>query len=298
MEDKSRCFIITPIGDDSDPIRRHIDGIIEAAIKPALENKYDLVVAHKISEPGSITKQIIKEIYSAKLVIANLTNRNPNVMYELAFRHSLGKPVIMIAEKGTPLPSDIIMQRTIFYQNDAQGVLDLRAQIRDAENHIDFEKENSPIYDVIHEYSRDAQIIKISQDQLSDSIDGENANTLRYILQKLNNLEDALHAIRPIDSGADDSTFLIALFTFEDVSRPYDKKELLLKLQGISNLEPSIQVQDLRIDEGNKHCFVLIHMQNKYPLYLIYDYIKNVLHSYGFVKVSLLGNSLNHDPNI
>lgn len=148
MSSQDRCFIITPIGDDSDPIRRHIEGIIEAAIRPALGAKYDLIVAHKISEPGSITKQIIKEIYADKLAIANLTNKNPNVMYELAFRHSLGKPVIMIAEKGTPLPSDIIMERTIFYQNDAQGVLELRDNIIAAEAKIDFDKEKRKQSDI------------------------------------------------------------------------------------------------------------------------------------------------------
>ena len=88
------------------------------------------MVAHKISEPGSITKQVISEIYDSKLVIANLTNRNPNVMYELALRHAIGKPAIMIAEKGTLLPADIITQRTIFYQNDAKGVLELRDELK------------------------------------------------------------------------------------------------------------------------------------------------------------------------
>ena len=126
MAQKEQCFIITPIGDDTDPIRRHIEGVIDAAITPALGEEYDIVVAHKIGEPGSITKQVIDKVYHSKLVIANLTNRNPNVMYELALRHATGKPVIMIAERGTPLPSDIIMQRTIFYYNDAKGVLELR----------------------------------------------------------------------------------------------------------------------------------------------------------------------------
>ena len=51
MANKDKCFIITPIGDDTDPIRRHIEGIIDAALRPALEDKYDLVVAHRISEP-------------------------------------------------------------------------------------------------------------------------------------------------------------------------------------------------------------------------------------------------------
>ena len=109
LEQKKKCFIITPIGDETEPIRRHIEGIIEAAIKPALGEKYDIIVAHEISEPGSITKQVINEIYQDDLVIANLTGKNPNVMYELALRHAIAKPAIMIAEKGTALPSDIIM---------------------------------------------------------------------------------------------------------------------------------------------------------------------------------------------
>ena len=128
--DKKRCFIITPIGNDNDSIRRHIDGIIDAAIKPALEPDYEVVAAHKITETGTITKQIIKEIYQDELAIANLTGNNPNVMYELAIRYCLGKPVLTIAEKGTSLPFDVMPERTIFYINDPQGSLDLKEAIK------------------------------------------------------------------------------------------------------------------------------------------------------------------------
>lgn len=191
MENKKKCFIITPIGSESDPIRRHIEGIIEAAIRPALGTKYELVVAHKIYEPGSITKQVISEIYNDELVIANLTNRNPNVMYELAFRHSLGKPAIMIAESGTSLPADIIMERVIFYQNDAQGILDLIKALGNAESKIDFSKIDSPIYDVIHSIDQDKKILQVSQDDVQTG-----QEVLPYILDKLNKLEDLVLANR------------------------------------------------------------------------------------------------------
>jgi len=191
MDQKHHCFIITPIGNDNDPIRRHIDGIIKAAIIPAFSPKYEVVVAHKISEPGSITKQVITEIYCSRLVLANLTQKNPNVMYELAFRHSLGKPVIMIAERGTSLPSDIIMERTIFYDNDAQGVLDLRQALEQAEQSIDFDKISSPIYDVVREIDIDTKIFKsLQQDPEAES------DVLRRILHKLNFLEDSVQSIR------------------------------------------------------------------------------------------------------
>ncbi len=159
MEQKEQCFIITPIGDDTDPIRRHIDGIIEAAITPALGDEYEIIVAHKMGDLGSITKQVIDKVYHSKLVIANLTNRNPNVMYELALRHATGKPAIMIAERGTPLPSDIIMQRTIFYYNDAQGVLELRDELKKAVSSIDFEGKSGPVMEVLGNvcYTKDIQ---------------------------------------------------------------------------------------------------------------------------------------------
>ena len=183
-EEKKNCFVITPIGGDGSAIRRHIDGIIQAAIVPVLEPEYKVVVAHKISEPGSITKQVIKHIYSDALVITNLTEKNPNVMYELAFRHSLGKPVIMIAEKGTNLPSDIIMERTIFYQNDASGVLELREELEKALKEIDYEKKSSPIYNVLREFNIEAKIVELPEE--SSLAQGD---VMKYIIYRLDRIE-------------------------------------------------------------------------------------------------------------
>lgn len=38
-KDKKLCFVITPIGDNNSDIRRHIDGIIDQAIVPALVHR-------------------------------------------------------------------------------------------------------------------------------------------------------------------------------------------------------------------------------------------------------------------
>lgn len=294
MNSQDRCFIITPIGDDSDPIRRHIEGIIDAAIRPALCDKYELVVAHKISEPGSITKQIIKEIYSDKLAIANLTNKNPNVMYELAFRHSLGKPVTMIAEKGTPLPSDIIMERTIFYQNDAQGVLELKDNIIAAEAKIDFNKESSPIYDVIQESDREAQIIKISETQFVDQSDKENSNILWYILQKLNNLEDSVQAIRSLPQSEEEyipPKRTMFVFNYEENSRPYQEKRIFDRLQKVRVVEPCIIVEDVHIDEQNKEIKIFTRLMSKISVPDVYHYFEKKLSEFGFVGLKVLARN-------
>ncbi len=185
--ERKKCFIITPIGDELSSIRRHIEGIIDVAIAPALGDKYDIRVSHRIYEQGMITKQIIKEICNDELIIANITDRNPNVMYELALCHALGKPVIIIAEKNTSLPSDIIMQRTIFYINDAQGVLELREELKKAEKELDFEQQTGPIIDVFKEISRDSIFLEKARTEKGDEL-----GQMEYIISRLNKIEDAL----------------------------------------------------------------------------------------------------------
>ena len=292
MANKDKCFIITPIGDDTDPIRRHIEGIIDAALRPALEDKYDLVVAHRISEPGSITKQIITEIYSAKLVAANLTNRNPNVMYELALRHSLGKPVIMIAEKGTPLPSDIVMERTIFYQNDARGVIELRESIAAAEKEIDYDKTESPIYNVLHDVLKDRQIIEFSESQSISQEDDGNATVLKYILQKLTNLEDAVQTSRPLMQNAESRRCLdgvVFAFSYVKSTQPYQVEKLLMRLQRVTQIEQDISVVDVHIyEEGKKIWVYTMGLSDKSNASDIYRSFAKTLSQFGFEGVKAI----------
>lgn len=292
MNSQDRCFIITPIGDDSDPIRRHIEGIIDAAIRPALCDKYELVVAHKISEPGSITKQIIKEIYSDKLAIANLTNKNPNVMYELAFRHSLGKPVIMIAEKGTPLPSDIIMERTIFYQNDARGVIELRENIAAAEKEIDYDKIESPIYNVLHDVLKDRQIIEFSESQSISQEDDGNATVLKYILQKLTNLEDAVQTSRPLMQNAESRRCfdgVVFAFSYVKSTQPYQVDKLLMRLQRVPQIEQEISVVNVHIYEEEKKIRVYtMGLSDKSNASDIYHSFAKTLSQFGFEGVKAI----------
>lgn len=292
MANKDKCFIITPIGDDTDPIRRHIEGIIDAALRPALEDKYDLVVAHRISEPGSITKQIITEIYSAKLVVANLTNRNPNVMYELALRHSLGKPVIMIAEKGTPLPSDIVMERTIFYQNDARGVIELRENIAAVEKEIDYDKTESPIYNVLHDVLKDRQIIEFSESQSISQEDDGNATVLKYILQKLTNLEDAVQTSRPLMQNAESRRCfdgVVFAFSYVKSTQPYQVDKLLMRLQRVPQIEQEISVVNVHIYEEEKKIRVYtMGLSDKSNASDIYHSFAKTLSQFGFEGVKAI----------
>lgn len=109
------CFVIAPIGEEGSDTRRHSDQVLKHLIKPAAEEcGYEKVVrADQISMPGMMTPQIIQHLVEAPLVIADLTDHNPNVFYELALRHAIKKPVVQLMKEGDPLPFDVFQMRTV-----------------------------------------------------------------------------------------------------------------------------------------------------------------------------------------
>ncbi|WP_420128903.1 hypothetical protein [Longimicrobium sp.] len=175
-EKAKTCFVITPIGDDASPTRRAIDGLVDAVIEPTLrELKFDVEVAHRISKAGSITHHVIELLLSADLVVANLTELNPNVMYELAVRHAKRLPVVIVAERGTKLPFDVADERTIFYTNDMAGVLELAGNLRRISvSAMEDQQPDNPVY-------RGAQALVMREVAATDAD--------QFILERLDRLE-------------------------------------------------------------------------------------------------------------
>ena len=114
--DPKSCFIISPIGEPNSPEREHNDSVRDFVIKEAVkELGYEAVRADEIAEPGSITSQIMQRIFDDDLVVADLTDHNPNVFYELSVRHAVGKPFVQIITEGQDIPFDVQGMRQIFY---------------------------------------------------------------------------------------------------------------------------------------------------------------------------------------
>ena len=89
-----------------------------------------MIVAHRIDESGSINRQIIRHLIEDEMVVCDLTGLNPNVMYELAIRHSYGKRAVIVAENDTDLPFDVVDQRTVYFDHSVGGLADFREDLR------------------------------------------------------------------------------------------------------------------------------------------------------------------------
>ncbi|WP_429912964.1 hypothetical protein [Glycocaulis sp.] len=108
------CFVISPIGEEGSETRKRADQVLKHIIKPALlECGYHAERADEIDKPGLITSQVITRVVNDPLVIADLTETNPNVFYELAIRHAIKRPLIQLIQKGEQIPFDVAGTRTI-----------------------------------------------------------------------------------------------------------------------------------------------------------------------------------------
>ena len=78
---------------------------------------------------NSIISDVWNAITHAQLLIADCTGRNPNVFYELGIAHTLGKPVILIAQSKDDIPFDVQHIRTILYELTPRGMQDFESAL-------------------------------------------------------------------------------------------------------------------------------------------------------------------------
>ena len=119
------CFILMPFGRKTGPDGTVVDfdRVYAELIGPAVRAAdLEPVRADQETTGGIIHKAMFERLILCPFAIADLTQANANVFYELGVRHAFRpySTVLLIAE-GSRLPFDIQMQRTIHYKLDASG---------------------------------------------------------------------------------------------------------------------------------------------------------------------------------
>jgi chaperonin GroEL len=110
--DDELCFVLMPFGDP-------FDGYYEHIMKPAATLcGMKALRADEIYGNRAIIRDIWDAIWRARLVVADVTNRNPNVNYELGMCHTLDVPTILIAKRIEDVPFDYRHRRCILYNTE------------------------------------------------------------------------------------------------------------------------------------------------------------------------------------
>jgi hypothetical protein len=83
-----------------------------------------------------IQATIVNDLDSADLVIVDLTEHNPNVLFELGMRIAFNKPVCLIRAKGTPPIFDIDHMLRVYDYNPCLWSSTLEVDIPALTEHI------------------------------------------------------------------------------------------------------------------------------------------------------------------
>jgi hypothetical protein len=110
VSSKDTCFVMQPF---AAPLGDYYEKIYKPAIEKA--GLTPMRADADIFATGKIMDQVWTGISAAKVLVAELTSRNPNVFYELGLAHALKKPVVLVSAKEEDVPFDLQHIRVIYY---------------------------------------------------------------------------------------------------------------------------------------------------------------------------------------
>lgn len=113
---RETCFVIMPF---SKTTKGHTKNYwtehFKSFLKPLIDENPNLEARRSKPLRGDILRQIITDLVVCRVVVADLTDHNPNVYWELGVRQSFKHGAVTIAEEGTKPPFDVSTKATLFY---------------------------------------------------------------------------------------------------------------------------------------------------------------------------------------
>ena len=115
--DEGLAFVLSPFAEP-------FDTVYEDHLKPSVESFSGLrcLRADDINDNRPIMEDIWKSINEARIIISDLTGKNPNVFYETGIAHTIGKEVVLITQSMADVPFDLRHLRCIVYEYVPRGM--------------------------------------------------------------------------------------------------------------------------------------------------------------------------------
>ncbi len=106
-------FVLTPFAVEEQPTYQSIKNVCERVGFVCMRGDEEYVV-------GELLRHIVRLIATARIVIANVGSRNPNVFYELGIAQALGKQTILVSQMLDDVPFDLQSQQIVLFRDTEQ----------------------------------------------------------------------------------------------------------------------------------------------------------------------------------
>lgn len=120
---EKHCFYLSPFSEPFNTIYRD-------HVRPSIRRAgFTVERADEIFGTQPIIEDIWEGINGSQAVLADVTGRNPNVMYEIGMAHTVGRPVVIITQNMDDVPFDLKHRRCIMYAFTPRGCDELEQKI-------------------------------------------------------------------------------------------------------------------------------------------------------------------------
>ncbi len=232
------CFVIMPYGGNDETRRNHYRGVYQSILAPAaIEAGYTPKRSDISGAPGSITLDIVRDLADADIVIADITEGNPNVFLEIGIRHVMRKSgTVHVVDKNyaDSIPFDLRNYRAIEYSANLADIPEvikgIVAAIKMRAN--DPNRSDNLVHDALPSLPIDVRTI--GDAELRKQIE-QLQSTLEEIREQKNRLETRLALIDPLamqEDGLAGDIDIDQILNEADTIRASTGNNALLRLHG------------------------------------------------------------------
>jgi hypothetical protein len=270
------CFVIMPIADPEGYEKGHFRKVYEDIFQIACDKAgFKAVRADEVKQTNLIHLDILQKLIDSSMSICDLSNRNPNVLFELGLRQAFDKPTVLVQETDTPPIFDISPLRYTNYNKELKyrDVLDAQTNIAAA---LKATKEATSKGEGVN--SIVGLLSLASPALLKDITENDAAKMLQIVMSEMNDLRtDFRRTINKIDDRSprvfhDQSESMMVIFekfkmaifnksSLEVVKDLYDNFQF--KLMRYYELNPHKELPKKVIDARNEAELLLAHYYAK-----------------------------------
>lgn len=115
-EEQLDLFVLMPFRPDMGPVYEDHIKKVAASLNLKVRRADDFFTVHFVMQ------DIWTAICRSRIIIADCTDKNPNVFYEIGIAHTVGKPVVLITQNSEDIPFDLRSIRYISYEYTPPGM--------------------------------------------------------------------------------------------------------------------------------------------------------------------------------
>jgi hypothetical protein len=137
------CFVIMPFVErDGARAKGFFKEVLDSLIVPACSELGFVVQSANREGSDVIQSTIVNDLLEADLVVADLTEHNPNVLFELGMRMHEDKPVALIKAKGTGKIFDVDNMLRVYEYDPCLWMSTVKLDLPNVRNHVKATWEN------------------------------------------------------------------------------------------------------------------------------------------------------------